>query len=144
MEPCARNHGQKPKILLIMGLPSWLSDKESAASAGDTGDVGSIPGSGRSPRGGNDNPLQYSCLGNPMDRGAWWATVHGVAKSQTGLRNCACTYCLLYHNSLCPFSFLSSHRTKAPSPLGVGQGDLMLQVHQLWEEVMCFASRLRQ
>ena len=44
------------------------------------GDAGSIPGSGRSPGEGNDNPLQYSCLGNPMDRGAWWATVRGVTK----------------------------------------------------------------
>ena len=55
------------------------------ASAGDTRDVGSIPGSGRSPGAGNDNPLQYSCLGNPMDRGSWRATVHGVAKSRTRL-----------------------------------------------------------
>ena len=46
----------------------------------NAGDVGSIPGSGRSPGEGNDNPLQYSCLGNPMDREAWWTTVHGVAK----------------------------------------------------------------
>ena len=46
-------------------------------------DLGSIPGSGRSPGGGNGNPLQYSPLGNPMDRGAWWATAHGVGKSQT-------------------------------------------------------------
>ena len=52
---------------------------ESACSAGDRG---SIPGSGRSPGEGHGNPLQYSCLENPMDRGAWWATVHGVAKSQ--------------------------------------------------------------
>ena len=49
------------------------------------GDTGSIPGLGRSPRGRNGNPLQYSFLRNPMDRGAWWATVHGVAKSQTQL-----------------------------------------------------------
>ena len=48
---------------------------------------GSIPESGRFPGGRNSNPLQYSGLGNPMDRGAWWATVHGVAKSQTQLRN---------------------------------------------------------
>ena len=48
---------------------------------------GQIPGSGRSPGEGNGNPLQYSCLGNPMDRGAWLATVHGVAKSQTRLSN---------------------------------------------------------
>ena len=49
--------------------------------------LGSILGLGRSPGGGNGNPLQYSCLGNPMDRGAWWATVHGAAKSQTRLSN---------------------------------------------------------
>ena len=49
------------------------------------GDLGSIPGSGRSPGEGNGNPLQYSCLENPMDGEAWWATVHGVAKSQTRL-----------------------------------------------------------
>ena len=53
--------------------------KESACNAEDTGAVGSIPGLGRSPGEGNDNPLQYSCLENPMDRGASWATVHGVA-----------------------------------------------------------------
>ena len=53
-------------------------------SAYNGGDLGSIPGSGRSP-GGNGNPLQYSCLENPMDRGVWWAVVHGVAKSQTQL-----------------------------------------------------------
>ena len=57
------------------GFPRWLRGKDSACNAGD---AGSIPGSGRSPGEGNGNPLQYSCLGNPMDRGAWWATVHGV------------------------------------------------------------------
>jgi len=50
---------------------------------GDTGDMGLIPGSGRSLGGGNGNPLQYSCLENALDRGAWWATVHGVTKSWT-------------------------------------------------------------
>ena len=50
------------------------------ANAGDIGDVGSIPGSGRSPGEDNGTPLQYSCLGNPMDRGTWWAAVHEVAK----------------------------------------------------------------
>ena len=60
----------------------WLSGKESAANAED---VVSIPGSGRSHGEGNGNPLQYSCLGNPMDREAWWAIIHGVAKSQTQL-----------------------------------------------------------
>ena len=57
--------------------------KSLPANAGDTRDAGSIPGLGRSPGGGNGNPLQYSCLGNPMDRGAWQATVLEVAKSQT-------------------------------------------------------------
>ena len=55
-------------------------DKESACNAGD---LGLIPGSGRSSGEGNGGSLQYSCLENPMDRGAWWATVHGVTKSQT-------------------------------------------------------------
>ena len=58
---------------------------EDKASARSAGDPGSIPGSGRSPREGNGYPLQYSRLENSMDRGAWWATVHGVEKSWTGL-----------------------------------------------------------
>jgi len=62
------------------GLTWLLSGKESTCNAGDTG---SIPGSERPPGEGNGNPLQYSCLENPMDRGAWWAAVHGVARSQT-------------------------------------------------------------
>ena len=57
--------------------------KNLAANAGDTRDVGLILGSGRSPGTGNGNPLQYSCLENFMDGGAWWATVHGVANSRT-------------------------------------------------------------
>ena len=68
-----------------LGVPQWLSGKESTCNAGDLGDEGSIPGSGRSPRGGKGNLLQYSCLENPTDRGAWRATVHGVAKSRTRL-----------------------------------------------------------
>jgi len=54
-----------------MGLPQWLNSKESTCNAGATGDVGSVPWSGRSPGEGNGNPLQYSCLENPIDRGAW-------------------------------------------------------------------------
>ena len=61
--------------------------KNLPASAGDARDVGSIPWSRRSPRGGHGNPLQYSYLENPMNRGAWWATVHGVTKSWTQLRH---------------------------------------------------------
>ena len=60
--------------------PGGLDGKESACN---TRDPGSIPGSGRSPEEGNGNPLQYSCLENPKDGGAWWAIVHGVAKSRT-------------------------------------------------------------
>ena len=65
-----------------MGFPGGSEVKASACNAGD---LGSIPGSGRFPAEGNDNPLQYSCLENPMDGGAWWATVHVVAKSRTRL-----------------------------------------------------------
>jgi len=60
-----------------LAFPRSSGSKESACNAGD---LGSIPGSGKSPGEGNGNPLQYSCLENPMDRGAWWATVHGVAR----------------------------------------------------------------
>ena len=57
--------------------------KNPSANAGDIRDTGLIPGWGRSPGGGHGNPLQYSCLENPMDRGAWWVTVHGVTQSRT-------------------------------------------------------------
>ena len=60
--------------------PGGSDGKESAC---DVGDLGSTPGSGRSPGDANDNPLQYSGLENPMDRGSWWAIVHGVTKDQT-------------------------------------------------------------
>ena len=62
------------------GFPGGSVGKESACNAGD---LGSIPGLGKSPGEGNGNPLQYSCLEISMDRGAWWATFHGVEKSQT-------------------------------------------------------------
>ena len=62
------------------GLSWWLSGKESACNAGNKGDLSSIPEQGRSPGRGHGNPLQYSCLENPIDRGAWRATVHGVAE----------------------------------------------------------------
>ena len=65
-----------------LGFPGGSESKESACNAGDPG---SIPGLGRSPGGGHGNPLQDSCLENPMDRGAWQATVPGVAKSRTKL-----------------------------------------------------------
>ena len=79
-----------PSQILLSQLLGFLGGtvaKHLPARSGDAGDMGSIPGSGRSPGGGHGNPLQYSCLENPMDRGAWWATVHGVAKSQAQLSN---------------------------------------------------------
>ena len=68
----------------FISSPTGGSDsKESACSAGNPRDAGSVPGSGRSPEEENGNPLQYSCLENPIDRGTWRATVHGVTNSQT-------------------------------------------------------------
>ena len=69
-------------LKLTWGLPGGSDSNESTCNAGD---LGLIPGSGRSPGGGHGNPLQYSCLENPMDRGAWRATVHRVAKTRTQL-----------------------------------------------------------
>ena len=66
----------------VTGFPGSTVVKILPANAGDTGDVGSIPAVGRTPGGGNGSPLQYSGLENPKNRGAWWATVHGMAKSQ--------------------------------------------------------------
>ena len=66
-----------------MDFPGCSVVKKLPANIGVSEDVGLIPGSGRSPGGGNGNPLQDSCLKNPMDRGAWWATVHRIAESDT-------------------------------------------------------------
>ena len=65
---------------MLVGFPGGSGSKESAS---DVENPSSIPGLGRSPEEGNGNPLQFSCLENLMDRGTWWATVHGVTKSQT-------------------------------------------------------------
>ena len=75
-----------PLLICLSTTNQWFSVKESAWQAGD---AGSIPKAGRGPGewNGNPLPLQYSCLGNPVDRGAWWATVHGVAKSRARLSN---------------------------------------------------------
>ena len=77
-----RNFKLLTAILEAKGFPDGSEVKASACNAGD---LGLIPGSGRSPGEGNGNPLQYSCLENPMDGGAWWATAHWVAKSWTRL-----------------------------------------------------------
>ena len=81
-EDMAKHWNHVHGVNTIRGPPG---DSEVKASACNAGDLSSIPGSGRSSGEGNGKPLQYSCLENPMDRGAWWATVHGVAKSQTRL-----------------------------------------------------------
>ena len=70
---------------IFQGVPSGAVVKNSPANSGDARDMGSIPGLGRSPGVENGNPLQYSCLGNPMDREAEWAIVHEVAKSRARL-----------------------------------------------------------
>jgi len=75
---------EKSHSHLVMGFPHGSVGKESACNGGEPG---SIPGLRRSPEEGNGNPLQYSCLENTMDRGAWQATVHGVTKSKTWLRD---------------------------------------------------------
>ena len=72
----------KELVYMVMGFPGG---SEVTVSACNAGDPGSIPGLGRSPGEGNGNPLQYSCLENPMDREAWWTTVQGVTKSRTRL-----------------------------------------------------------
>ena len=86
-------------LVKLQDLPQYLSGKESAGNAGATGAMGSIPGLGRSPGGGRCNSLQCSCLKSPLDRGAWQAAVHGVAKqhglqsmSDTTEANLACMY----------------------------------------------------
>ena len=95
---------------MILGFPGGSEVKASACNAGD---LGSIPGSGRCPGEGNGNPLQYSCLENPMDGGAWWATVHGVTKSRIGLSDFTFTFSLydminkiIFRKSITTFSLL--------------------------------------
>ena len=77
----------------------FILGSDGKAPAYNAGDPGSIPGLGRSPGEGNGSPLQYSCLENPMDGGAWWSTVHGVAKSRTQLSDCTSLYSSYYKKS---------------------------------------------
>ena len=107
-----------------LGFPHSSVGKESACNAGDPG---SVPGLGRSPGEGNGNPLQYPCLENPRDRGAWRAIVHGVAKSQTRLSDLTTTttnplaaLCLPVHTGLCrPWSLHTENSTRAWSARAV-------------------------
>ena len=97
---------------------------DSTASACNAGDLGSLPGSGRSPEEGNGSPLQYSCLENPMDRGAWWATVHGAAKSRTRLSDLSPSlyiYCsehlIIFENHLSSWQHLLKDIVSGGKPL---------------------------
>ena len=107
-----------------MSFPGGASGKNPPANAGDTGDMDSIPGSGRSPGGEYGSPLWYSCLENPMDRGDWWATVHGVTNSWARLKWLSLHTCNKFHDitlkqltppapiTIFPFSFISSKNLK--------------------------------
>ena len=86
MQERSRLHPWAGKILWSRKRqPTFPGGAEVKASACNVGDLGSIPGSGRSSGGGNGNPLQYSCLENPIDKGTWWAAVHRAVKNQTQL-----------------------------------------------------------
>ena len=94
MTPCSvlgllsrsyQSQNQKTLAPESLGFLNGSVGQESSCNVGDIGDEGSTPGSGRSPGIGNGNPLQYSCLGNPMERGAWRATVQGVTRVKTQL-----------------------------------------------------------
>ena len=109
-----------PSFGFFFYFPGGSEGKASVYSAGD---LGPIPGSGRSPGERNGSPLQYSCLENPMDRGAWWATVHGVAKRQTRLSD-STTSLALNHSELkaptvCPYEE-SIHSLLLPASLREG------------------------
>ena len=92
--------------VFLWGFPVGSVVKNLSANTGNTGDAGLIPGSGRSPRGGNGNPLQYSCLENSMDRGAWHTAVHGVTKSWTRLNSHACWLPYLCHFGVLSYLFI--------------------------------------
>ena len=115
------------------GFPSGSNGKHSAFSAGD---VGSTPGSGRSPGKGNGNPLQYSCLENPMDRGAWWATVHDL-QSQTQLNEwLLLVFC--FSNELDFFViFIMMKRTKI---LLVSFGSSKAFLRYFFPRVICYSN----
>ena len=111
--------GQPPLIIsnvcvcvCVYGVPQWLSSKESACDAGIEGGMGLIPRWERSLGGGHGNPLQYSCLENPLDVGAWWATVHRVAKSQAWLKWLSTQHrTYMYIGHMCVHQYTPQHRS---------------------------------
>ena len=96
-------------MIYYQGFLGGSSGKEPSVSAGDIKDEGLIPGSGRSPGEGHGNPLQHSCLENPMDRGAWWAIVHGVAKSRTRMSDFTSLHFTLYRVHSDTFKYTFRH-----------------------------------
>ena len=124
------------------GFPGGLVVKNPPANAAD---AGSIPGSGRSLGGGNGNPLQYSCLDNPMGRGAWWATVHGIAKGQTQLSEHTHTppavYCGLWKSQ----SYPPPKKKEGGEHLNKGGRIVLLSIllrPGLWRTVSSYWSRI--
>ena len=106
--------------------PWWLSGKESTGNAGDKGDACSIPGSGRSFGRGYGNPLQYSHLESPMDRGSWWVAVHRVSKSRPGLSNLARTEQLQMHNYALPRALVTFFSIRRPQGQTLCLGSLCI------------------
>ena len=107
---------------MVIWINQLLGGSDGKASPCNVGDLGSIPGSGRSPGEGNGNPLQYSCLENSMDGGAWWAAVHGVTKSRTLLSN-----------------FTSLHGLVRGLPR-----DSMVNIHLQWVQLLVWDDTLEQ
>ena len=104
--------------LLPGALQAALVVKNPPANAGDIRDMVFIPGLGRSPGEGNGNPLHSSCLGNPMDRGAWWATVHGVTENRTWLTDWTTTKYVDTFNFIKVWWFLNHHHHKLLGRMG--------------------------
>ena len=113
-----------------LGFPGGLVVKNLSASTQDTGDTGSVTGSGRPPGGGHGSPLQYSCLGNPMDRGARWTTVRGVSKSRTRLSDWTCS--LVKHGRGC---------TRIYIPEGEGHWGPSRGLASTWLMITCFSDQ---
>ena len=120
---------------LEVGFPNGSEGKAPACVAGDPA---SIPGSGRSPGEGNGNPLQYSFLENPMDRAAWWATVHRVAKSQTRLSNYTLTL------EICTYVSINTHSKMHIFECFMSRKDAGQRHFQIFSRVYGFAFTVRE